>query len=379
MTKKSRSGGRKRSGASGPLRRVRVVDLTQNVAGPYAAMVLAELGAEVVKVEPPQGDATRTWGPPFWEGRSPTYLAINRNKDLVTLDLKTEQGKKGLDRLLRRADVVLSSARPGAMERMGLGYRRVSARYPKIIYGEVTPFGARGPRSQDPGYDPLMQALTGIMSVTGHPGDPPIRVGVSVIDMTAGLWLAIGVLAALSTKGASAKGHRVSVSLYETGLAWMSYHFASYWASGVPPRGWGSGVAMIAPYEGFRTSDGWVVIAAGNDGLFANMSDALGHPEWARDARFSTNAERVGNRQELSRMIGEVTQGMTAAELEALLARHGVPSAPVRDVAKALEDPQVDALKIVQTLPRSPIPGFESVGMPFTIDGVRPPLRTVLF
>ena len=371
----------RRSGAAGPgpLRLVRVVDLTQNVAGPYAGMVLAELGAQVVKVEPPQGDATRSWGPPFWEGRSPTYLAINRNKDLVRLDLKTQQGRRGLARLLDGADVVLSSARPGAMERMGLGYGRMSRRYPKIIYGEITPFGAAGPRAQEPGYDPLMQALTGMMSVTGRPGDPPIRVGVSIVDMTAGLWLAIGVLAALDLWGASARGHRVSVSLYETGLAWMSYHFASFWASGVPPRSWGSGVGMIAPYEGFRTSDGWVIIGAGNDGLFRNLCGAFGHPEWADDGRFRTNADRVENRQELSSLIEGATRTMTAAELQTLLTRHGVPSAPVRDVAKALDDPQVDALKMVQTLPGSPLPGFKSVGVPFTIDGVRPPLRTVPF
>jgi crotonobetainyl-CoA:carnitine CoA-transferase CaiB-like acyl-CoA transferase len=377
LTEKKRHRVAGRSGR--PLSKVRVVDLTQNVAGPYAGMILAELGATVIKVEPPQGDATRAWGPPFWEGRSPTYLAINRNKGLVNLDLKTEQGMKGLAKLLDGAHVVLSSARPGVMERMGLGYRSMSRRYPKIIYGEITPFGAAGPRAQDPGYDPLMQALTGIMSVTGHPGDPPIRVGVSVIDMTAGLWLAVGVLAALNMRGASAKGHKVSVSLYETGLAWMSYHFASFWASGVQPRAWGSGVAMIAPYEGFRTSDGWVVIAAGNDGLFGNMSNAFGHPEWTKDGRFRTNADRVENRLELSRLIGEVTRSMTAAELEALLTRHGVPSAPVKDVAKALKDPQVDALKMVQTLPGSPISGFKSVGVPFTIDGVRPPLRAVPF
>ena len=370
---------RGRAARFGPLGKVRVLDLTQNVAGPYAGMILAELGATVTKVEPPQGDATRTWGPPFWKGRSPTYLAINRNKEVVRLDLKSGQGRKTVEGFLKRADVVLASARPGAMKRMGLDYGSVSRRYPQIIYGEITPFGIRGPRAAEPGYDPLMQALTGIMSVTGHQGDPPIRVGVSIIDMTAGLWLAIGTLAALNMRGTTTKGHKVSVSLYETGLAWMSYHFASFWASGVSPLAWGSGVAMIAPYEGFRTSDGWVVIAAGNDGLFGSLSKAVGHREWAKDARFLTNADRVEHRLELSRLIGEVTRSMTTAELEALLKRHGVPAAPVRDVAKALADPQVAALKMVQTVRRPAIAGFKSVGMPFTIDGVRPPLRTVPF
>ena len=364
---------------SGPLGSVKVVDLSQNVAGPYAGMILAELGAKVTKVEPPQGDATRTWGPPFWNGRSPTYLAINRNKKVARLDLKTEKGRRDVARLLESADVMLASARPGAMKRIGLDYQSVSRRHPGIIYGEITPFGTGGPRALEPGYDPLMQALTGIMSVTGHPGDPPIRVGVSVIDMTAGLWLAIGTLAALNMRSESPMGHKVSVSLYETGLAWMAYHFASFWASGVSPLAWGSGVAMIAPYEGFRTSNGWVIIAAGNDGLFVSMSKAFGHPEWAGDARFRTNADRVEHRQELSRLIEDVTEKMTTARLEALLKRHGVPAAPVRDVAQALDDPQVGALKMVQTLRRPAVPGFKSVGMPFTIDGIRPPLRTVPF
>lgn len=379
MSRTNRPRGSKGRRWTGPLSRVNVVDLTQNVAGPYAAMILAELGASVTKVEPPQGDATRTWGPPFWKGHSPTYLAINRNKNLVRLDLKTERGRTELAKLLKRADVVLSSARPGSMKKIGLDYRSLAKRHPRLIYGEITPFGAKGPRAQEPGYDPLMQALTGIMSVTGHPGDSPIRVGVSIIDMTAGIWLALGTLAALNMRKDSSKGHRVSVSLFETGLAWMSYHFASFWASGVSPHGWGSGVMMIAPYEAFRTSDGWVVIAAGNDGLFVNLSKAFSHPEWAGDARFRTNAARVENRVELARLIGEVTKVMSTAELEGLLKRHGVPAAPVRDVAKALEDPQVKALEMIQALPVAPLPGFKSVGMPFTIDGARPPLRAVPF
>ncbi|MDG6901477.1 MAG: CoA transferase [Nitrososphaerota archaeon] len=379
MNRTKRPRGSKGSRRTGPLSRINVVDLTQNVAGPYAAMILAELGASVTKVEPPQGDATRTWGPPFWKGHSPTYLAINRNKNLVRLDLKTDQGRTKLAKLLKRADVVLSSARPGSMEKIGLDYRSLAKRHPRLIYGEITPFGAKGPRALEPGYDPLMQALTGIMSVTGHPGDSPIRVGVSIIDMTAGIWLALGTLAALNIRRDSSKGHRVSVSLFETGLAWMSYHFASFWASGVSPHGWGSGVMMIAPYEAFRTTDGWVIIAAGNDGLFVNLSKAFAHPEWAGDARFRTNAVRVENRVELARLVGEVTKGMSTAELEVLLKRHGVPAAPVRDVAKALEDPQVAALEMIQTLSGAPLPGFKSVGMPFTIDGARPPLRAVPF
>jgi crotonobetainyl-CoA:carnitine CoA-transferase CaiB-like acyl-CoA transferase len=374
---KDRSSRPSRSGS--PLKGIRVVDLTQNVAGPYAGMVLAELGATVTKVEPPHGDATRAWGPPFWEGRSPTYLAINRNKSVVRLDLKTTRGRDEIAKLLKKADVVFTSSRPGAMEKMGLGYKNVRRKYPRMIYGEITPYGPDGPRSSEPGYDPLMQALTGVMSVTGRPTDPPMRVGVSIIDMTAGLWLALGTLAALQMRRASARGHRVSVSLYETGIAWMAYHFASYWASGVSPHGWGSGVSMIVPYEAFRTSDGWIVVGAGNDGLFAKLSAALGHPEWVEDPRYRTNADRVENRLGLAAMIEEITRVRKTVDLEALLKRGGVPASPVSDVARAVGDAQLDSLGMVQTLPGSPIPGFKSVGLPLTIDGTRPPLHTVPF
>lgn len=362
-----------------PLKGARIVDLTQNVAGPYAAMVLAELGATVTKVEPPNGDATRVWGPPFWEGRSPTFLAINRNKKCIPIDLKTTAGQKALSGLLKRADAVLVSSRPGAMKRMGLDFGSIARRYPGIIYGEITSFGDSGPRALEPGYDPLIQALTGIMAVNVRPGEPPARVGVSIIDMAAGLWLALGILSAFALRINSQIGQRVSVSLYETGIAWMAYHAGSYWASGESPHGWGSGVAMVAPYEAFKTVDGWIVIAAGNDGLFQKLSNAFGHPEWVTDSRFRTNADRVKNRADLSSLIGNVTRGKKTNSLETLLKEIGVPASPVKSVAEALNEPQLLASGIVQTVPRPPISGFKSVGIPLKLNGRRPPLRSVPF
>ena len=362
-----------------PLRGARILDLTQNVAGPYAAMVLAELGAAVTKVEPPSGDATRCWGPPFWDGHSPTFVAINRNKRCVTADLKTSAGQALLSKLLRRADAVLVSSRPGAMKRMGLDFRSISRRYPNIIYGEVTAFGDRGPRALDPGYDPLMQALTGIIAVNVQPGEPPTRVGVSIIDMTAGLWLAIGVMSALALRANAGRGQRVSVSLYETGIAWMAYHAGAYWASGESPHGWGSGVAMVAPYEAFRTDDGWIMIAAGNEGLFKKLSEALEHHEWIADSRYRTNADRVKNRAELSSLIGKATRDKKTSSLESLLKEIGVPASPVKSVAEALNDPQLLASGMIQTLSRPPVPGFKSVGIPLKLNGRRPPLRSIPF
>ena len=338
-------------------------------------MILAEFGAEVTKVEPPQGDATRSWGPPFWEGISPTYLALNRNKSKLTVDAKTPEGKKRLTDLARRADVFLTSSRPGAMAKLGLNYESLLKVNTHIIYGEITPFGDSGPRSSQPGYDPIIEALTGIMSVTGHQGSPPVRAGVSIVDLTAGLWLAFGVQVALRMRETTDSGHHVRVSLYEVGIALNAINIGSYWASGVSPRPWGSGVAMVAPYEAFPTKDGWLMIAAGNDELFKRLSWALGHHEWIEDARFRTNDARVQNRVLLTKFISEITSKRECAELERLLGELGVPVGRVQDIASALGDPQLSYSDIVQKASHPAIHDFKSIGLPLTIDGMRPPLR----
>lgn len=360
-----------------PLEGITVVDSTQNVAGPYAAMILAEMGADVTKIEPPEGDVTRGWGPPFWNGLSPSFLALNRNKRALTLDLKTGEGRRTLFDAAAKADVFLTSSRPGAMKKLGLDYESLSMANARLVYGEITPFGEKGPRAGQPGYDPIVQALTGIMSVTGRRGDPPIRAGVSIIDMTTGIWLALGVEIALRKREKTDHGHRVSVALYEVGLALNSINIGTYWASGVSPHGWGSGVSMIAPYEAFPTLDGWLIIAAGNDGLFRKLSAILGHSEWANDVRFNTNATRVLNREELSRTISSLTSTMHSKELEGRLVDNGIPVGRVVDVEGALRDPQLEGNDIIQSAPHPSIPSFKSVGLPIRIDGKRPPLRMV--
>lgn len=366
---------RKRERLAWPLEEVRVVDLTQNAAGPYAGMILGELGATVTKIEPLQGDVSRIWGPPFWGKYPPVFLSLNRNKEFLRLDLKSTEGRKRLADLLETADVMLVSSRPGVMKRMQLDFDSVIKEHPCMIYGEVTPFGNRGPRALEPGYDPVMQALTGIMSVNTRVGEPPSRVGVPVIDMTTGLWLALGILAALHMVPRS--GHKVSVSLFEVGVSWMASYFGSYWATGISPHGWGTGMPYLAPYEAFQTRDGWVFIAAGNDTLFEKLSRAMGHPEWTLDRRFRTNMARVKNRRELASLIGSIAGKKKTAEVERLLKPAGVPTAPVRNVAEALNEPQLSASGMIQTLPHPSIPGFKSVGVPLTIDGSRPRLRAV--
>jgi crotonobetainyl-CoA:carnitine CoA-transferase CaiB-like acyl-CoA transferase len=359
-----------------PLDGIRVVDLTQNVAGPYSAMILADLGASVMKVEPPGGDATRTWGPPFWEDASPTFLALNRNKSQVYIDIKTQEGKSRLHDLIREADVLLVSSRPGSMERLGLDYSSLAESYPRLIYGEVTAFGNDGPRRMEAGYDPLLQAMAGIMSVTGHEGEEPVRVGTSIIDMTTGMWLALGIFGALRLRDQTGIGHRITSSLYETSVAWMCYHIPAYWASGVSPQKWGSGPSMIAPYEAFPTHDKWVVIAAGNDVLFQKLCTVLSRKEWITDPRFVANAERVKNRNELRALICDITRNESSAYWIETLLKNGIPAAPVLNVEEMMKEPQLEASGMVQSIPHSQIPDFKSIGLPLKIDDQRPSLRS---
>jgi formyl-CoA transferase/CoA:oxalate CoA-transferase len=358
-----------------PLDGVRVLDLTRNLAGPYAAMILAELGADVVKVESPDGDDTRQWGPPFWDGEGPVFLAANRNKRSIVLDLRTDEARAAMERLCRRSDVLLESFRPDALERLGYGYAWARSVNPGVLYCSVTPYGDGGPLRDRPGYDPLIQAFSGIMSVTGEPDRAPVRVGVSVIDMGTGMWAAMSVLAALLQRQRDGRGRRIVTSLYETGLAWMSYHLASYWGAGEAPGRYGSAASMIVPYQAFPTRDGHLMIAAPNDGLFGRLCAALGHAEWAADARFAHNPDRVAHRDELTALIGEATSGRSTEELAASLQAAGVPCSPIRDAAGAAQDPQTLASGMVQALDHPAIDGFRSLGLPFLLDGERPPLR----
>jgi crotonobetainyl-CoA:carnitine CoA-transferase CaiB-like acyl-CoA transferase len=359
-----------------PLAGMHVVDLTRNVAGPYAAMILAELGADVVKVESPgRGDDTREWGPPFWDGQSPVFLAVNRNKRSITLDLRTDHAREALTRLTGRADVLLESFRPGALDRLGFGYEWASALNPRLVYASVTAYGEHGPRRDQPGYDPLMQAAGGIMSVTGEPDGSPVRVGVSIVDMGTGMWAAMAVLAALLQRREDGRGRRVVTSLYETSLAWMTYHLTTFWGVGEAPGRHGSGASLIVPYQAFPTSDGHLMIAAPNDGLFGRLCQALGHPRWAEDARFARNRDRVENRRDLISLVSGATRGWRAAELSDALTAVGVPSSPIRDAGAASADPQTQALGIVQEAEHPLVRDFRSVGLPFLVDGQRPPLR----
>src|SRR3954454_5920954 len=316
-----------------PLAGVRVVDLSSSLAGPWCTQLLAALGADVVKVEHPvRGDEARGWGPPFWNDEAAMFLAANAGKRSVGLDLKAEEGKEVLLRLAERADVVLQSMRPGLAERNGFGADALRARNERLVYLNLGAFGRRGPLAQQPGYDPLMQAAGGIVSVTGPVGGPAVRAGVSVVDQGTGLYATIGILAALVERAQTGKGRVVDVALYETALSFLPYQLVGYLASGGVPGPGGTGLPYIVPYQVFETRGGGVMIAAANDRLYASLCEALGLPGLAADARFATNADRVAHRRELVPLLEERLGGFERADLLERLDRAGVPAAPVQNL-----------------------------------------------
>ncbi|MDX6399797.1 MAG: CoA:oxalate CoA-transferase, partial [Gaiellaceae bacterium] len=315
-----------------PLEGVRVVDVTSSLAGPYCTEILGALGADVIKVErPDRGDEARAWGPPFWEGSSVMFYAANLNKRSLALDLK--RGRDVLLRLVDSADVFLQSLRPGTAARLGFGEEDLHARNPGLVYCDIGAFGRTGPLRERPGYDPLLQAFSGIMSVTGEPDRPGVRVGASIIDQGTGMWAALGILAALHAGG----GHTVDVSLFETAIGLLPYQVTAYLAGGGVPSRHGTAFPLISPYQVFHARDGDVMIAAGNDGLFARLCSALGLTELTTDTRFATNPDRVAHREELATLIQERLRDEPFADLLERLERAGVPAAPVNDVGDAAD------------------------------------------
>src|SRR5438132_1986228 len=327
-----------------PLAGVLVADLTQNVAGPTCTQILGDMGADVVKVERPgRGDDARAWAPPWWGAESASFMAFNRNKRSLGLDLKREGGLEVLRRLVARADVFVQSLRAGAIAELGLDAPAAKARNGRLVYCAITAFGTRGPLATLPGYDPLMQAYGGLMSVNGHPGQEPARVGTSIVDMGTGMWAALGILAGLRQREATGRAVEVTTALFDTALMWVAYHLMGYLGSGEVPQPQGSGTAMIAPYQAFPTADGYVMIAAGSDALFHRLAAALGAPRLADDARFTDNPSRVRHRGELVAALSAITRALKTADLLGRLRVAGVPSSPILTVDAVLAEPQTCA------------------------------------
>lgn len=354
-----------------PLDGVCVVEIGHSLAAPYAGMILGSLGADVIKIESPAGgDYARDWGPPFVDGAAALFHAVNHGKASVTLTLSDPDDAARLRELIRtRADVVLQNLKAGGTEKYGLGGDALLREKPSLVYCNLGAFGTSGPWRDKPGYDPLAQALAGLMSFNGGPGEPPARLPVSVNDMGTGLWAAIGVLAALFRRQATGVGEIVSVSLYETALSWAGMQIADYLANGVLPGRWGSGTAAIVPHQAFETADGPIMIAAGNDRLFRKLCDVLGTMELADDARFATNGARVTNRVALIDLLHQPLRRASAAHWLARLDAAGIPCGPIQTIDEVVAHQQTQALDILR---KTDDGAATVVGLPVSFGGVRP-------
>lgn len=326
----------------GPLDGIRVLDLTRVVAGPYCSMFLGDLGAEVVKVEQPgAGDDTRGWGPPFTGGESAYYLCINRNKQSITLDLKSIEGVELLRQMTEVADVVIENFRPGTMERLGLGEQELRQFNPRLIYASLTGFGADGPMSDWPGYDLIVQAWGGLMSITGTPEGEPVKVGVAIVDLVAGLMLGKAITAALFARERLGLGQRIDTSLLEAEVASLINVGSNYLISGKIPSRWGNAHPNIVPYQNFKTADGYFVLGVASETIWRRFCPAIGRPDLTEDSRFADNAKRVENRTALIALLTEIFLSRTNQTWLKLFNDAEVPCAPVQTVDQVFQSPQV--------------------------------------
>ena len=361
-----------------PLAGILVADLTQNVAGPFGTQILGDMGAQVVKVERPgRGDDARAWAPPYWGQESASFMSVNRNKRSLAVDMKAPEGRAIIERLIGRADVLVQSLRAGVLEELGLGWDRAQQINPRLVYCSITAFGTDGPYRDRPGYDPLMQAYGGIMSLTGHPGAPPARVPVSLVDMGTGMWAVMAILAALRERDRSGRGAHVTTALFDTALAWTTFQMSNHLASGEVPAPQGSGTPMIAPYEAFPSRDAWVMIAAGSDALFSKCCAALGLSELPSDPRFATNPDRVRNRSVLYETLAAVTRTLSSEDLLSRLQKVGLPTAPILTLDRVVGEAQTEASGMLIAAKHPRVPDYRALGLPIKWDGERPAVSRV--
>jgi crotonobetainyl-CoA:carnitine CoA-transferase CaiB-like acyl-CoA transferase len=360
----------------GPLAGVRVLDLSRILSGPFATMIFADLGADVIKLENPRtGDDTREWAPPYQGDQSAYFLSVNRNKRGVAVDLKTEQGRDIALRLADRADVLMENFRPGTAGRLGLGYDELRARNPRLIYASISGFGQTGPFASEPGYDAIAQALGGLMSVTGEAGGEPVRVGNSAADLFAAMWAAIGILAALHARHTTGRGEWIDISLLDGQIASLTYLAGGYFASGEVPRRYGSAHPSIVPYQALRTGDGHLMVAVGNDALWRRFAPLVGLSELVDDPRFATNPQRVAHRAELIGRIETALAARDSAAWAAELAHAGIPAGVINGIDAALVHPQVTAREMVVTTEHPTAGTLRMTGSPIKLSQYKATVR----
>lgn len=359
---------------SGPLDGLRVLDVSRVLAGPFCSMILGDLGADVVKVEPPEGDLTRAWGPPFLEGESGYYLSVNRNKRSICLDLSRPEGRAVVFDLARQSDVFLENFRPGVASRLGIDYEAIRSVREDVVYCSISGYGQDGPYREKPSFDIILQALGGFMGITGEAGRPPVRIGVATADLGAGLHAAIAILAALWRRERTGQGDCVDVSILDGQAFWLTYMAQHYFLTGDSPGRMGSGHPQIVPYQAFPTADGFVVVAAANERFWRGLCRAIGRPDLPQREEFRDNESRVRNREALEALLTEAfRQRETAAWVETLESE-GVPNAPVNTVAQAVADPQILHREMVREIdhPHGPI---RLLAPPFQLASGALPLR----
>ena len=362
---------------AGALAGLTVLDLSRVLSGPFATMTLADLGADVVKIEQPgTGDDTRQWGPPFQGDEAAYFLSVNRNKRSLAVDLKSADGLALVRDLARRADVVVENFRPGTAARLGLGYDDLAAENPGLVYASISGYGQTGPDSHRAGYDAIAQARSGIMSVTGEADGPPVRVGVSSADLVAGMWAVIGILAALRERDRSGQGQWVDISLLDGSVSWLTYVASGYFATGIRPPRYGSAHPTIAPYQGFATKDGDLMLAVGNDAIWRRFALVAGRADLLEDPRFTTNPLRVEHRDELLPLVADAMAARTSVEWVEVLDAAGVPVGPIQTVDEVVTDPQVLARGMIGEVKHPTAGTVRTIGCPVRLTATPPQVRT---
>jgi len=359
---------------SGALAGLRVVDLTQVMAGPFCTMLLADLGADVIKIEPPNGDSTRTM-PGAVGTDSPSFNAVNRGKRSVVLNLKTKEGVEAVKTLARTADVFVENYRPGVMEALGLDYAILSAINPRLVYASISGYGQTGPDRSKGGFDLVAQGVSGIMSVTGEPDGAPVKSGIPLTDLGAGLFATVGILAALESRHRTGCGQQVDTSLLDAGVGLSVWEATQYFSGrGIPER-LGSAHRMSAPYQAFRCADGFITIGGANDRTFHRICEVLGHPEWRDMAEFKTDGMRIRNRVDLAGRIEAITKNQSRAHWLALFETNNIPCGPINDYAQVFQDAQVIARELVVDVEHPTLGAIRSLGSPIKLSATPPDVK----